>query len=106
MVADALVYQIERIDESTQTSSPRLRVRYLRHAGGSRHPVAASLIAGRVIFAAPLFTAAKIIDGWEGSSWLSRFTYSPWLVANLHLTQQPDGYERYVYPIAAFSMIF
>ena len=49
--------------------------------------------AQRVIYAAPLFTAAHVIAGWR-PEWLSAFTYAPWLVANLHLDAPPDGQAR------------
>ena len=57
-----------------------------------------ALRARRVIYAAPLFTAAHVIheaaaseEGWgaRAAPWLSQFSYAPWLVANLHLGALP-----------------
>ena len=54
------------------------------------------LRARRVIYAAPLFTARRVIrGGWaESAPWLNRFSYAPWLVANLHLTDDLDRRAR------------
>lgn len=78
------------------------------------------VVAERVIYAAPLFTAPHIIGKtaappsdaeptslagqrsqaalhkWRAAAqeWLSHFTYAPWVVANLHLTGLPDGTAR------------
>ncbi|KOO35139.1 NAD -binding rossmann-like domain protein [Chrysochromulina tobinii] len=53
-----------------------------------------TLHARRVIYAAPLFTAAHIIRGWH-ATWLREFTYAPWVVANIHLRAPPaDGPAR------------
>lgn len=100
VVTDALVYRIGRVDEHPSADgggpSAALRVHFLldhsSRSGGAR---AASVVAQRVIFAAPIFSAARIISGWN-DTWPSQFTYAPWLVANLHLRQRPDGHERFV----------
>ncbi|KAL1527771.1 hypothetical protein AB1Y20_009156 [Prymnesium parvum] len=98
VVTDALVYRIGRVDEHSSADgggpSAALHVHFLldhsSRSGGAR---AASVVAQRVIFAAPIFSAARIISGWN-DTWPSQFTYAPWLVANLHLRQRPDGHER------------
>ena len=113
VVTDALVFSISS-HRSSATATPAtaddnqssfdafdaspggaaLRIRYLRGASGGAGGVrATSLLAQRVIYAAPLFSAPRVIEGWN-ASWLADFTYAPWLVANLHLRGRPDGYER------------
>jgi protoporphyrinogen oxidase len=49
------------------------------------------LVAPRVILAVPQFVAAKVLRPWrdQAPAHLSAFSYSPWLVANLHLRQRP-----------------
>jgi hypothetical protein len=46
----------------------------------------AEYLCGHVIFAAPSFVAPYVIEGMRSP----RFTYSPWLVANLTLDRWPD----------------
>ena len=49
-----------------------------------------TIVARRVIYAAPLFTASHVIEGFA-PAWLRAFSYAPWLVANLHLARMPSG---------------
>ena len=54
--------------------------------------------AQRVIYAAPLFTAAHVLSPAltpAEAPWLTKLEYSPWLVANLHLRRVPrEGTPR------------
>lgn len=45
----------------------------------------------RVLFAAPHYVAAHVVAGYRDrrSDAIAKFTYAPWLVANLHLTHRP-----------------
>ena len=101
---NSLVYSIEQAEGASEF----VRVRYAERpttatANGESDSRSESggdatlheLYARRVIYAAPLFTAKHIIRGGNGwaegaTSWLSAFTYAPWLVANLHLTDAPE----------------
>lgn len=55
----------------------------------TRRPV--RLLAQQVVFAGPRFIAARVVAPWRRAppAWLGEFTYSPWVVANLHLTTHP-----------------
>ena len=46
--------------------------------------------ARRVIYALPRFTAPHVLDGYALPE-IDRFTYAPWMVANLTVDRPPDG---------------
>jgi protoporphyrinogen oxidase len=54
---------------------------------GSTHAVEAE----RVIFAAPVFVAARAIRPWRAAPppFVEHFAHGPWVVANLHLSRRP-----------------
>ncbi len=49
--------------------------------------------ADHAVLAVPQFVAARIVEPWRGSApeWLPSFTYSPWMVANVHVDRLPAG---------------
>ncbi|MEK7866345.1 MAG: FAD-dependent oxidoreductase [Planctomycetota bacterium] len=49
--------------------------------------------ADHVVLAVPQFVAAKIVEPWREAppEWLPSFTYSPWMVANVHVDRLPEG---------------
>lgn len=49
---------------------------------------AVQLLAKRVIYAAPRFTAPHVVAGYA-PEWLGNFTYAPWVVANVGLRRPP-----------------
>jgi len=94
---------MERLRSYVRTSSPvyailregrRLRVR----------TQAADYLAGRVIFAAPTFLAAYIV---EGAPPARGFVYSPWLTANLTLDRPPEetAWDNVIYESPALGYV-
>jgi hypothetical protein len=51
------------------------------------------LRAGHVILAVPRFIARRILEPWRerAPGWFDEFSYSPWMVANLHLRGRPKN---------------
>lgn len=78
-----VVYNVEPSDKGVMVEA------YDQAAGTS-----VRLLAREVIFACPVFVAAKIYRPWREKrpAFVSAFRYAPWLVANLHLAgPAPEG---------------
>ena len=50
-------------------------------------------LARQVVFAGPRYVAQHVVAPWRAQrpAWAEAFTYSPWVVANLHLRRAPAG---------------
>ena len=79
---DALVYKIAREGEVR-------RIEYW----DARQDATVALRAKQVIYAAPRFTAAYVLEEYLQSrpATLEKFHYAPWLVANISLPRPPSG---------------
>src|SRR5579871_2748278 len=94
---------IERLKPWIRTSSPvhsitREGRRWRVRTEGS------DVIAERVIFAAPTFTAAYVI---EGAPRVEGFVYSPWVTANLTIEHPPEesAWDNVIYDSPALGYV-
>lgn len=82
---DALVF---RVAQTSAQKSGGAEVDFLDLPSGE----AVRILCDAVIYAAPRFTAHRILKGFPEAETSSRtFTYAPWMVANLSLDGLPEG---------------
>jgi hypothetical protein len=91
--ANALVTAVTSKADEAGSSSGKTRVSYLKPAGEAK-----SIDCDYVIFAAPRFVAAKVIEdpifksiGDSNSNNSKKLNYAPWMVANITLKKSPDA---------------
>lgn len=93
----SLVYSIEAVSPSGGSQAGGVLVSYAQRPPDGGRTAFHRLRADRVVYAAPLFTARHVLRGsWGGAAatWLGQFSYSPWVVANVHLRAPPDSGAR------------
>jgi len=78
-----------RIKKSTSHPDSPYSIHCRRHQGNTDEV----LQAKSIIFAAPRFVAAHVIEGYDAeyASFQNRFEYTPWLIANLSVSELPGG---------------
>lgn len=81
---NALVYSVERRGE-------KIRVKYF----DVNSSTSKAIIADRVIMATPQFVNQKIFaEGFRNELDYSKFTYAPWMVANVTVSEMPQAHGK------------